>query len=101
MQMISSTAIVRTGAALCLVLAANAGLSEFSGTATAQGTARSGAISSAETVRPTYADLADLGTIAPIVIVGEITEVIPLKPAQAPGVAPGFVAPTSPQGQLD
>ncbi|AUW60376.1 hypothetical protein C1T17_16225 [Sphingobium sp. SCG-1] len=37
-----------------------------------------------------YADLADLSAVAPVVLIGEISSVIPLKPVQAPGVAAGY-----------
>lgn len=90
MKKISSIAVIRTCTASCLFLAANAGISVFYGTATAQLVPRASGTNSTDAARPSYSDLADLGTIAPVVVVGEISSVIPLKPAQSVGVAPGY-----------
>lgn len=90
MQMKSSIAITRACAAACLVLAANAGFSKFSAPASAQRSNDVATQSLLAAPQPSYADLADLSAVAPVVLIGEISSVIPLKPAQAPGVAAGY-----------
>lgn len=86
----SSIRVTRTCLAACLVLAANGGFSKFSAPAAAQPTDRGSAGAPASAAAPSYADLADLSAVSPIILVGEVFSVIPLKLAQSVGVAPGY-----------
>lgn len=76
--------------AACLVLAANAAFPQFLLHAATAQTVNAQAVGSAPREGPGYADMADLAVRAPLILKGEITQVIPLKPAQAGPVSAGF-----------
>jgi len=76
-----------TATACCLATCA---LSLGSGTALAQQNRNPEASSVAAASALTYADLADLSLPADIVLRGQIRTIMRLKPAESPGLAPGF-----------
>ncbi|MGK2909973.1 MAG: hypothetical protein ACSLE1_09295 [Sphingobium sp.] len=90
MHRISSIAPIKIGTALCLVFAANPGISPAFAQPSPVQNAQSTHILSADAAGLTYADMADLASISPLIAQVEISQVILLKPAQAAGVQPGY-----------
>lgn len=76
--------------AACLVLAANAAFPQFSMQSAMSQTVNGNAAARVVDAGPAYADMADLATRAPLILVGEITQVIALKPDQAGAVTAGY-----------
>jgi len=87
MLTISSTPFRLRLLATCLFFAANTGFPGVGSASMAQQPASSLSDGQAGWV---YSDIADLATVAPVVVKGTITEVVFLKPAQSAGVPQGY-----------
>lgn len=76
--------------AACLLLAANAAFPQFFLQSVMSQTVNENAVAAVVDAGPAYADMADLASRAPLILVGEITQVIALKPDQAGAVPAGY-----------
>lgn len=90
MHRISSIAPIKIGAAFCLVFAVNLGNQPaFAQPAPVRNT-QANDVSPIDGMAFTYADMADLASVSPLIARVEISQVILLKPAQSGGVQPGY-----------
>lgn len=90
MQRVSSKNLLIKSAAACLFFAVNTAFPLVSSAAWAQNGVNAKPSADGSDNGLAYADLADLASIAPLIINAEISQVISLKPDQAVGVQAGY-----------